>query len=465
MLATALSTESAPLTPWQACQRYIEEKVPPSTFETWFRVTELVIRDDGCACIQVPNKFAADIIEANFHDLIKEALAACGVSFSALAFEQAVGSERALVEQLAEQAAETKSRQVPQIVSESTGRFNSDYTFDTFVEGDSNAMALTAARSVAEKPGNNKFNPLIIYGGTGLGKTHLLQAIGHYAQAECTVGHVVYITSEEFLNEYKQFLRDKKSSFSFYKKFMDTDLLLIDDIQFFSGKQETQEQFYLIFNKLLQENKQIVLSSDCLPENIPDLEARIIKRFQGGLNIDVMPPNLETRMAILRKKAESGGHALPDEVVQYIAEHTKSSNVRVLLGILIKYICSTTFHDTGFTLDIAKELCGGAITGKEERLSMKRIMDTVADAYGIGVNQLSAHTRKKEAVLPRFVAMYLCRKWTQQTNLTIGLEFGNRNHATVISAVKKIEANLADEGQEELRAKVAEIEVRLRELS
>jgi chromosomal replication initiator protein len=423
----------------------------------------LDLRNDGCACVQVPNKFAADIIEANFADLIKEALAACAVSFSTLAFEPVV-REWTVVEQLAEQAAETQSRQVPQtVVSGKTGRFYPGYTFDTFVEGDSNVMALTAARSVAEAPGNTKFNPLIIYGGTGLGKTHLLQAIGHYAQAECTVGQVVYITSEEFTNEYTQFLHDKKASLSFYKKFMDTDLLLIDDIQFFSGKGKIQEQFYLIFDKLLQENKQIVLSSDCLPENIPDMMAHIINRFQGGLNVDVLPPNLETRMAILRKKAESEGRTLPNEVVQYIAERIKS-NVRELQGILTKYIFSASFSDAGFTLDIAKELCGGAITGKEERLSVKRIMAAVAGAYGIGVNQLSAHTRKKEASLPRAVAMYLCKKWTRQTNLTIGLEFGGRNHSTVTAAAKKIEADLADEGQSELRAKVSEIEGQLKEL-
>jgi len=464
MLATVLSSESAQMTPWQACQRYIEGKVQATTFETWFRATELIVRDDGRACIQVPNKFIADIIEVNFADLIKEALAACAVSFTALAFEHDPTKEWTVVEKLAEQAAETQSRQVPQAVSGKTGRFYPGYTFDTFVEGDSNVMALTAARSVAEAPGNTQFNPLIIYGGTGLGKTHLLQAIGHYAQAECTVGQVVYITSEEFLNEYTEFLRDKKSSVSFYKKFMDTDLLLIDDIQFFSGKKETQEQFYLIFNKLLQENKQIVLSSDCLPQNIPDMTERIIKRFQGGMNVDVMPPNLETRMAILRKKAESEGRNLPDEVVQYIAERIKS-NVRELQGILTKYIFSASFSDAGFTLDIAKELCGGAITGKEERLSVKRIMAVVACAYGIGVNQLSAHTRKKEAVLPRAVAMYLCKKWTRQTNLTIGLEFGGRNHSTVTAAAKKIEADLTDEGQTELRAKVSEIEGQLKELS
>jgi chromosomal replication initiator protein len=208
MLATAL------LTPWEACRHYIEDRIPASAFETWFRTTELVVRADGCACIQVPHKLAADFMEENYSDLIKEALTVCAVAFSALIFEPVV-REWTVVEQLAEQAAETQSRQVPQIVSGKTGRFYPEYTFDTFVGGEGNMMALTAAHSVAEAPGNNKFNPLIIYGGTGLGKTHLLQAIGHYAQAECTVGQVVYITSEEFTNEYTQFLHDKKASVSF----------------------------------------------------------------------------------------------------------------------------------------------------------------------------------------------------------------------------------------------------------
>jgi chromosomal replication initiator protein len=325
------------------------------------------------------------------------------------------------------------------------------------VVGDGNRMAHAAALAVAEAPGKNRFNPLVVYGGTGLGKTHLLQAIGSFAQTEGTADNVLYMTSEEFLNQYIDFVINKKDSLSFHKKFNDVDLLLIDDIQFFSGKEGTQKEFFRIFSRLLNASKQIVLSSDRRPDTIPDMMEQILNRFKGGLNADIQPPDLETRMAILRKKALSDGLALPDEVVQYIAGHI-TSNVRELEGTLIKLIASSSFTDTDITLEIARELCGDAISSREERLSVKFIKQTAAAVFGIGVNQLSAHTRKKEVALPRSVAMYLCKKWTKQSMRSIGLEFGGRDYSTVIHAAKKIESDLANDKETDLRAKVAEIE-------
>ncbi|MDR3013425.1 MAG: chromosomal replication initiator protein DnaA [Chitinispirillales bacterium] len=460
MLANALSYDLSPTSAWEACLRFIEGKVGPATFETWLRATELALGDDGQARIQVPNKFFADFVEENFAELIREALIENEVVFTSLVFEPVEREWSAVVGPLAEEIAESieRERKAPQpAVGGKQMRFHPNYTFDTFVVGDGNRMAHAAALAVAEAPGQTKFNPLVLYGGTGLGKTHILQAIGHFAQTEHTAEKTVYMTSEEFTNQYIDFVINKKDSFSFYKKFNDVDVLLIDDIQFFSGKEGTQDQFFRIFDRLLRSNKQIVLSSDRQPDKIPDMMERIINRLKGGLNADIQPPNLETRMAILRKKAEFDGLNLPEEVIQYIAGHI-TSNVRELEGTLIKLIASSSFSDTGITLDIAKELCGDALSRKDERLSVRSIMQATAQAYGIGINQLSAHSRKKEVTLPRSVAMYLCKKLTKQSLRSIGLEFGGRDYSTVIHASKKIDAEMGEGGNAELQAKIAEIE-------
>jgi len=455
MLINSVSHDFSALSPWEACLARIQEKVGPATFETWFRATDLTVEGAGRACVQVPNQFFADFIEEHFAAIIREALSENGVEFSALRFEP-VEKDWKIIEPIVDTITDAENRKIPQTVTKKEC-FHPNYQFETFVVGDGNRMAHAAALAVAEAPGKNKFNPLIIYGGTGLGKTHLLQAIGRFAQTEGTADNVVYMTSEEFTNQYIDFVINKKDSTSFYKKFNGVDLLLIDDIQFFSGKPGTQKEFFRIFNRLLMESKQIVLSSDRQPDKIPDMMEHIINRFKGGLNADIQPPNLETRMAILRKKAESDGLSLPDEVVQYIAGHI-TSNVRELEGTLIKLIASSSFTDTDITLEVARELCGDAITSREERLSVKFIKEATAAAYGIGVNQLSAHTRKKEVSLPRSVAMYLCKKWTKQSMRSIGLEFGGRDYSTVIHAAKKIEADLANDAETDLRGRVAEIE-------
>ncbi len=453
MLANSLSQSFSTASSWQSCLDRIQDKIGPASYETWFRTTELFIDKNGQARIQVPNQFFADFIEEHFSSLIREVLTDASISFSGLTFEP-VQKDWNIIQPLTEEITVAQERKVPQAVREK-GQFHPNYQFETFIVGDGNRMAHAAALAVAEAPGKTTFNPLIIYGGTGLGKTHLLQAIGHFAQTEGTAESVVYMTSEEFTNQYISYVINKKDSTSFYKKFSNVDMLLIDDIQFFSGKPGTQKEFFRIFNKLLLESKQIVLSSDRQPDKIPDMMEHIINRFMGGLNTDIQPPNLETRMAILRKKAETDGLTLPEEVIQYIAGHI-TSNVRELEGTLIKLIASSSFTGKDITLDIARELCGDAITSKEERISVKFIQQKTAEVFGIGVNQLSAHTRKKEVALPRSVAMYLCKKWTRQSLRSIGLDFGGRDYSTVIHSAKKIEADI--QTCEALKIKVEEIE-------
>jgi chromosomal replication initiator protein len=435
-LSSAISTAS----PWQQCLKKIQEKISPSTFETWFRTTDLSLLQDGQAAILVPNQFFADFMEEHFSDLIKEILREYAIAFSSLAFRP-TQKDWKIIDPITATLTEAQSKKIPQAIEKPGQDFHSNYTFEKFVVGDSNRMAHAAAMAVAEAPGRTTFNPLVVYGGTGLGKTHLLQAIGHFAQTEDTADHVIYMTSEEFTTQYISYIIDKKDSTSFYKKFKDVDLLLIDDIQFLSGKPGTQKEFYRIFNRLLLEKKQIILTSDRPPDKITDMMEHILNRFMGGLITDIQPPNLETRMAILHQKAEIDGLFLPQEVIHYIAGNI-TSNVRELEGALIKLIASSSFTGKDITLAVAQEICGDMISRKDQKLTVKLIQDKVAESFNTTPNQLTAHSRKRDVTLPRAVAMYLCKKWTKQSLRTIGLDFGGRDYSTVIHCFKKIEAEM-----------------------
>jgi chromosomal replication initiator protein len=437
---------------WQKCLKKICEKIGPASYETWFRTTDFSI-NHGNADILVPNQFFADFIEEHFLKLIEEILKEEQIIFNSISFVP-TQKEWKIVEPICDQLKDSRVRSVPLSV-ETNQQFHPNYTFDRFVVGDSNQMAHAAALAVAEAPGKTSFNPLIIYGGTGLGKTHLLQAVGHFAQTEGTAYNIAYFTSEEFSTQYINFVIHQKDSTSFYKKFTSVDLLLIDDIHFFSGKPGTQKEFYRIFNKLLLERKQIVLSSDRPPDKIPDMKEHIISRFMGGLIADIQPPNLETRMAIIRQKAETDGLSLQNEVVQFIASNI-TSNVRELEGTLIKLIASSSFTGKDITLDVAKELCGDVISRKSERISIRHIQHKVAEFFGISPNQLGAHSRKRDVSFPRSVAMYLCKKLTSQSLRTIGLDFGGRDYSTVIHSCKKIDGELGK--NLELRKKIETIE-------
>ena len=327
MLISAASPAISTASPWQDCLEKIQEKISPSTFETWFRTTDLLLSPDGNARIQVPNQFFADFMEEHFCAIIEEALSERAIAFKTISF---VPTEKdwKMILPITETITAAQIKKIPLSVEKPGQRFHPNYTFEKFVVGDSNRMAHAAAFAVAEAPGKTTFNPLVIYGGTGLGKTHLIQAIGHFAQTEGTAECVVYMTSEEFTSQYISYILEKKDSTSFYKKFKDVDLLLIDDIQFLGGKPGTQKEFYGIFNRILLEKKQIILTSDRPPDKINDMMEHIINRFMGGLITDIQPPNLETRMAILRQKAETDGLSLPPEVVQYIAANTHFKRAR-----------------------------------------------------------------------------------------------------------------------------------------
>lgn len=437
-----ITQQSHSQTIWDKCLEKIESRVGPHSFETWFRTTNFVLSSSGVPKIEVPNQFFADFIEEHFSGVIKEILSEFSINTTDLKFIPATDIKWEVIKQPVTETVTLCSVNRDNAKNETSAHtFHPEYTFETFVVGDSNRFAFAPCLAVAEAPGKTSFNPLTIYGGTGLGKTHLLQAIGNFAKTEGTADNILYITSQEFINQYMSYVRNKKDSASFYRKFKNIELLLIDDIHFLSGKPSTQKEFYRIFNNLLLQNKQIVLSSDRPPEKIPDMMEHIINRFMGGLIADIQPPNFETRIAILKKKAEIDQIFLPENVLQYIASLI-TSNVRELEGTLIKLIASAQFTGKDITLDVAREIFEDAISRKDQRLTVQAIQKKVAEYFNISAHQLRAHTRTRNVTYPRIIAMYLCKKWTKQALRTIGLDFGGRDYSTVIHACKKVEVDL-----------------------
>lgn len=329
---------------------------------------------------------------------------------------------------------------VEDAIDDDTHPINDRYTFENYVEGSSNQFAKAAAIAVAESPGKTSFNPLVIYGGVGLGKTHLIQAIGNFSVEKGIAKNVMYVSSERFtMNFINSIQRNKTTEFS--ELYRNVDLLLVDDIQFFSNKERTQEEFFHTFNTLHQNGKQIVLSSDRPPKDITGIEERLLSRFQWGLVADIQPPDLETRIAILQKKAELSEVELDKDVVQLIA-YNVTSNIRELEGALVKLLAHASLRSRDINLLLAKEVLKDVISQKQRNITIDDILKIVANYYHIPEDFLKAKTRKKEVALARQIAMYMSKQHTKHSLKTIGLHFGGRDHSTVIHAINSIEENM-----------------------
>ena len=332
-------------------------------------------------------------------------------------------------------------------------QLNESYTFERFIQGDCNRLARSAAWAIAQEPGGTNFNPFLIYGGVGLGKTHLIQAVGNYAKAWQNAETVLYVSSERFTTEFVQSIqRNRISEFSmFYRQI---DLLIVDDVQFFSGKEKTQEEFFHIFNALHQNGKQIVLSADRPPREIKGIEERLLSRFQWGLSADVQPPGLETRIAILQRKAEDDGIDLDQDVIEFIAHNIKS-NIRELEGALIRLLAHATLHKRDLDIQLAKDVLRDLVQDQNVNLTIEEIQRTVCESLDIEEDLIRAKTRKREVVRARQIAMYFSKQLTQHSLKTIGLHFGGRDHSTVIHANNTVEDQMETDAQ--FRAMVNEI--------
>ena len=311
------------------------------------------------------------------------------------------------------------------------------YSFDRLIEGDCNRLARSAALAIAERPGATSFNPFLVYGGVGLGKTHLIQAIGNYALQSGMTDGILYISSERFTSLFVQAIQQNRIG-EFARRFREVKMLIIDDIQFFSGKEKTQEEFFHLFNDLHQKHRQIILSCDRPPKDIDGIEERLLSRFHWGLVADVQPPDLETRIAILRRKAQAEHVKLQPGVAEFVAERIKT-NVRKLEGALIRLIAHASLHNRTIDLPFTREILRDLLEEKPTQIDIEEIKRQIADYYDVAVDLLSAKTRRREIVQARHTAMYFCKQLTGQPLKTIGLRFGGRDHSTVIHACKAVE--------------------------
>ncbi|MEH7391833.1 chromosomal replication initiator protein DnaA [Bacillus sp. JJ1503] len=418
---------------WNNALTSIEKKISKPSYETWLKSTKAHSLQGDTLTITAPNEFARDWLEERYSQLIS------GILYDITGEELGVKfiipqnqSEEALNFPNPPRKAD-KEDEHPELP---LNMLNPKYTFDTFVIGSGNRFAHAASLAVAEAPAK-AYNPLFIYGGVGLGKTHLMHAIGHYVLDHNPSAKVVYLSSEKFTNEFINSIRDNKAV-DFRNKYRKVDVLLIDDIQFLAGKESTQEEFFHTFNTLHEESKQIIISSDRPPKEIPTLEDRLRSRFEWGLITDITPPDLETRIAILRKKAKAEGLDIPNEVMLYIANQI-DSNIRELEGALIRVVAYSSLINKDINADLAAEALRDIIpSSKPKVITILDIQRVVGEHYNVKLEDFKAKKRTKSVAFPRQIAMYLSRELTDFSLPKIGEEFGGRDHTTVIHAHEKI---------------------------
>ncbi|MFD2170645.1 chromosomal replication initiator protein DnaA [Tumebacillus lipolyticus] len=422
---------------WQKTTATLETRLSKPSFETWFKSTQPVSYENNMLIVSVPNEFSRDWLESRYSAIIKETLTAITRQEVTVKFVIPQVFDESLYENSPKAAPpntpEPQGEEFPEFVPSA---LNPKYLFDTFVIGAGNRFAHAASLAVAEAPAK-AYNPLFIYGGVGLGKTHLMHAIGHYVLDHNPQAKVVYISSEKFTNEFINAIRDNKTV-DFRNKYRNVDVLLIDDIQFLAGKEQTQEEFFHTFNSLHEENKQIIISSDRPPKEIPTLEDRLRSRFEWGLITDVQPPDYETRIAILRKKAKAEALDIPSEVITHIANKI-DTNIRELEGALIRVVAYSSLINRDLSAELAMEALKDIIpSNKPKQVTIADIQRVVGEHFDMKLDDFKAKKRTKAIAYPRQIAMYLARELTDFSLPKIGDEFGGRDHTTVIHAHEKI---------------------------
>ncbi|MFA3783567.1 chromosomal replication initiator protein DnaA [Melioribacteraceae bacterium 4301-Me] len=456
-LAVKLSSDKDPNTIWKEFLSIIKENVPFITYHTWFLPIKPYELDGATLKIYVPNNFFIEWIEGHHNALINNII------------HQVLGPEGKLVYIVLEEK-ESPDTDTPITQSSDSSvnhdnkqhstvetYLNSRYTFENFIKGEGNQLARAAAIAVAENPGETSFNPLFIYGGVGLGKTHLIHAIGNKILEKQHFKKVIYVSSDVFTVEFVESIQNNTANefANFYKSM---DVLIIDDIQFLMGKEKTQDLFYNIFNTLHQSGKQIVLSSDKPPKDLKGLNERLISRFQWGLTVDIQPPDFETRIAILKNKSESYGFILPGNILEYIA-HNITTNIRELEGCLIKLLANASLSSKQIDFELVKKTVKEISTTKRVDVSIDFITRVVCEFFAVDENKVREKNRRKEVVLARQTAMYLSKNLTNSSLKTIGLHFGGRDHSTVIHACNNIETLIEKDAQ--LREKINSIKSKI----
>ncbi|MFT8351456.1 chromosomal replication initiator protein DnaA [Clostridium saccharoperbutylacetonicum] len=423
---------------WDKTLNIIKSELSEVSFNTWIKSCEPLSISSDTLKISVPNSFTQDILDKRYKVLVANSIkAVCSKLYT---IEFIIMSDNYDKEDDKANSNINKTSKSIIVNDEMSSTLNPKYTFNSFVIGNSNRFAHAASLAVAESPAK-AYNPLFIYGGVGLGKTHLMHAIGHYVLEGNPNAKVVYVSSEKFTNELINAIKDDKNE-EFRNKYRNVDILLIDDIQFIAGKERTQEEFFHTFNALHDANKQIILSSDRPPKEIPTLEDRLRSRFEWGLIADIQVPDFETRMAILKKKADVENLNVANEVMGYIATKIKS-NIRELEGALIRIIAYSSLTNREVTVDLASEALKDIISKRQgKHITIDLIQDIVSSYFNLRVEDLKSQRRTRNVAYPRQIAMYLSRKLTDMSLPKIGEEFGGRDHTTVIHAYEKISGNL-----------------------
>lgn len=442
---------------WQAALAEMEKKISKPSFETWLKSTKAHTLQGDLLVITAPNEFARDWLEERYSQHISEVLYEITGEELTVKF---IIPQNQKDEDIELPAPPKKVKKDDEHTDFPQSVLIPKYTFDTFVIGSGNRFAHAASLAVAEAPAK-AYNPLFIYGGVGLGKTHLMHAIGHYVLEHNPTAKVVYLSSEKFTNEFINSIRDNKAE-NFRNKYRNVDVLLIDDIQFLAGKESTQEEFFHTFNALHEDSKQIVISSDRPPREIPTLEDRLRSRFEWGLITDITPPDLETRIAILRKKAKADGLDIPNEVMLYIANQI-DSNIRELEGALIRVVAYSSLINKDINADLAAEALKDIIpSSKPKVITIHDIQKAVGEQFNVKLEDFKAKKRTKSVAFPRQIAMYLSRELTDYSLPKIGEEFGGRDHTTVIHAHEKISKLLQTDSQ--LQKQIKELNELLKKL-
>ncbi|MGE5326645.1 MAG: chromosomal replication initiator protein DnaA [Deltaproteobacteria bacterium] len=415
---------------WQQILGHLKTKLNAQSFQTWLRPTRFAYASGEVLAVRVPNREFQDWIQEHYNADIQEAMGQFELGFREVKY---------IVDESAEKKAHEngagKGSQGKLDFDSVDHQLNPRYTFDSFVVGNCNQFAHAAARAVAESP-SKAYNPLFLYGGVGLGKTHLMQAIGSAIKKNWKEMRLAYVSSEKFTNEVINSLRYDRMV-SFRDKYRGVDILLMDDIQFIAGKERTQEEFFHTFNSLYEAQKQVVISSDILPKDIPGLEERLRSRFAWGLTADLQPPDLETKMAILAKKSEAQGITLPETVQQFIATKIKSS-IRDLEGALVRLIAYSSLTGTEISLPMAQQVLKNLVDQQERRVTIEHIQRAVCQEFSLSLPQLKAKDNSHNVAYPRQIAMYLAKEMTSASLPQIGREFGGKHHTTVLHSINKI---------------------------
>lgn len=440
------------VTAWNGILSYIRENVGQQSFDTWFKPISPVKLEGNVLTIQVPSQFFYEWLEEHYVSVLRKAIHnELGISAKleySIVVDKGSDTNKPYVVNIPTGKISSKSEVFrPQVANPfdiqgglnglaTDSHLNSQYTFDTYIEGDCNRLARSAGLAVTNKPGITSFNPLFIYSGVGLGKTHLVQAIGNKLESDKSGKFVLYVSSEKFANQVIEAFKNNKIQ-EFANYYLQVDVLIVDDIQFLSGKEKTQEIFFHIFNHLHQSGKQIIMTSDCPPKELKGLQERLISRFKWGLTADLQQPDFETRMAIIHQKLDNDGIVMPKEVIEYIA-YSVDTNVRELEGVIISLIAQSSLARKEIDLDLAKQALQSIVQNIDVEVNMDYIQKFVQNYFDISIELMKAKTRKREVVVARQVSMYLAKEYTNMSLKSIGAHFGGRDHSTVIHAITTV---------------------------